>query len=31
MNNVGITFAGIGIFIYLITLTVIELSAFFIF
>ncbi len=31
MNNVGITFAGIGIFIYLIALTVIEVLSFFIF
>jgi len=31
MNNMGITLAGIGVFVYLITLTVIELSAFFIF
>ena len=31
MNNIGITLAGIGVFIYLITLTVFELSAFFIF
>jgi len=31
MNNIGITFAGVGIFIYLIALTVIELSTFFIF
>ena len=31
MNNIGVTLAGVGIFIYLITLTVIELSAFFIF
>jgi len=31
MNNIGITLAGVGIFIYLIALTVIEVSAFFIF
>ena len=31
MNNVGITLAGVGIFIYLIALTVLELSTFFIF